>query len=180
VLAGLFEPKGGRRLIVKVRFGLVAVFAVVLVIAFAAMASAASVSMGDNFYSPTTVTIPVGDSVTWTNNGQAPHTVTADNGSFDSSPDCPGNINSCMFNGDTYTRTFNSAGTFGYTCKVHGASMSGTVVVQADGTAPGPGDPGGDLPNTGPSDATMIILALGTGLLVGGATLALVLRRRRA
>jgi LPXTG-motif cell wall-anchored protein len=116
--------------------------------------------------------------VTWTNVGTAPHTVTADDGSFDSSPDCPGNINACIGGGESYTHTFGTAGTFGYTCKVHGAAMSGTVVVQ--GAGGGEPSAGGPLPNTGPGRSTMMLLALGAALLVGGAALALVARRRRA
>ena len=45
--------------------------------------ASASVSIGDNFYSPASVSIGVGDTVTWANNGQAQHSATADNGSFD-------------------------------------------------------------------------------------------------
>ena len=49
----------------------------------AKVAAAKTVSIGDNFYSPATVTINVGDTVTWQNDGAAPHSATADNGSFD-------------------------------------------------------------------------------------------------
>jgi LPXTG-motif cell wall-anchored protein len=163
---------------VKLRSVLVALAAVFLLVLSASAASAASVSMTDNLtYEPSTVTISAGDSVTWTNVGTAPHTVTADDGSFDSSPACPGNINECIGGGESYTHTFSTAGTFGYTCKVHGAAMSGTVVVQGAGGEPGAGGP---LPNTGPGGSTMVLLALGAGLLLGGAVLALAVRRRRA
>jgi LPXTG-motif cell wall-anchored protein len=163
---------------VKVRFGLVALIAVSILVLSVSSASAASVSMTDSLtYSPSTVTISVGDSVTWTNVDTAPHTVTADNGSFDSSPACPGSIGACIGAGESYTRTFTSAGTIGYSCRVHGAAMSGTVVVRAGATNPGGG---GDLPNTGPGGATMFLIAVGATLLLAGAGLALVGRRRRA
>ena len=42
------------------------------VLAIAGPALAASVSIIDNSYSPATVTINAGDSVTWTNNGASP------------------------------------------------------------------------------------------------------------
>jgi LPXTG-motif cell wall-anchored protein len=163
---------------VKVRYGLVALAVVLVAILSAGPAAAASVSMTDSLtYSPSTVTISLGDSVTWTNVGTAPHTVTADNGSFDSSPACPGNINACLGAGASYSRTFGSLGSYAYHCKVHGAAMSGKVVVVAAGTTP-PAGGGGDLPNTGPGATTMAILVLGAALLLGGAALAVVTRRR--
>ena len=60
-----------------------------------------------------------GQKVTWTNTDGFPHTVTADNGSFDSGP---------VAAGTSYARTFKQAGTFAYHCKIH-SSMHGTVVV---------------------------------------------------
>src|SRR5689334_2484604 len=35
-------------------------------------------------FQPQTITVPAGTTITWTNNGTVPHTVTADDGSFDS------------------------------------------------------------------------------------------------
>ncbi|HYV00978.1 MAG TPA: hypothetical protein VEM93_01345, partial [Actinomycetota bacterium] len=49
----------------------------------AGVAEAASVSMEDNVFSPTNITITAGETITWTNNGQNQHTATADDGSFD-------------------------------------------------------------------------------------------------
>jgi uncharacterized repeat protein (TIGR01451 family) len=71
-------------------------------------------------YDPSSLTIHVGDSVVWTNQGSIQHTVTADDGSFDS-----GLINS----GATWTFTFTSAGTYSFHCAPH-PWMKGTVVVQ--------------------------------------------------
>jgi plastocyanin len=85
-------------------------------------AASASVSVGDNFYSPASVTISIGDTVTWANNGQAQHSATANNGSFDTGVFGPGSSRS---------ETFNRAGTFSYFCTVHGQSQSGTVRVLA-------------------------------------------------
>jgi plastocyanin len=72
-------------------------------------------------YSPSTVTIHVGDTVTWTNAGPLAHTVTADDGSFDS-----GSLNV----GDTWSMTFQTAGTFTYYCTPH-PWMKGTVIVKS-------------------------------------------------
>jgi plastocyanin len=99
-----------------------------------AQASAsASVSIGDNFYSPASVSVAVGDTVTWTNNGQAQHSATADNGSFDTGVFGPG---------VTRSQTFNQAGTFSYFCTVHGQSQSGTVRVLAASSGGGKGGGG--------------------------------------
>jgi LPXTG-motif cell wall-anchored protein len=174
-----------------VNIGAPALLAVVIVLAAAAPAAAdASVSMGDNFYDPSTVTVTAGETVTWTHTGELPHTVTADDGSFDSSPNCPDQTNQCMQSGDSFSQTFNSEGNFGYFCKVHGQSMSGTVVVEAGGTGPAPGGDGGGegdatgddaLPRTGPGPFGGIAALLGAlVLLTGGLVLRVLGRRRRA
>jgi plastocyanin len=80
----------------------------------------ATVSITNFSYSPSTLTIKSGVTVTWTNNDDAPHTVTANDNSFTS-----GTLNK----GDTYSRTFTSTGTIGYFCKFH-PSMVASVVVQ--------------------------------------------------
>jgi len=71
-------------------------------------------------FSPSTLTIASGVTVTWTNMDDAPHTVTADDNSFTS-----GDLNK----GDTYTHKFTSAGTVAYHCAIH-PSMKASVVVQ--------------------------------------------------
>ncbi|MCU1452858.1 MAG: Cupredoxin-like protein [Acidimicrobiales bacterium] len=83
-------------------------------------------------YSPASITVTVGGSVTWVNDDPIEHSVTANDGSFDSSPSCPG---TCMGPGATFTFTFTRAGTFPYHCRIHGLAMSGTVTVQAPATS---------------------------------------------
>ncbi len=95
-------------------------------------AAAMNVTAKDYEFTPKTITINVGDTVTWTNEGQANHTVTASEGSFDS-----GNLTP----GATFSHTFDKAGTYAYYCKYHGkpdgTGMAGTVVVQeADAAQP--------------------------------------------
>jgi plastocyanin len=63
--------------------------------------------------------VKAGTTVTWTNNDNLTHTVTADDGSFTS-----GNLNYR----DTYSHTFSSAGTYNYHCKYH-SNMKANVVV---------------------------------------------------
>jgi plastocyanin len=87
----------------------------------------------DNDYQPRTRTVTVGSTVSWINRGQLPHTVTAA-GQFDSG---------FLMNGDSWSRTFNSAGTFNYTCTIH-PEMTGTILVTGTGGEPPP--PGGNQP----------------------------------
>ena len=71
-------------------------------------------------FSPNTLTISVGDTVTWTNQDGAPHSATGDNGEFDS-----GTLN----NGQNFSFTFTAAGTYTYHCSVHNG-MTATIIVE--------------------------------------------------
>ena len=81
----------------------------------------AEVSMEDIKFAPGSISVAVGDAVTWTNNDTVGHDVTGDN--FKSGD--PG----AMQNGDTYANTFDTAGTFDYVCSVH-PGMEGSVTVK--------------------------------------------------
>jgi plastocyanin len=83
------------------------------------------VSIQDFFFSPANVSVPAGTTVTWVNEGSVPHTVTSDDGQFDSGVLMPG---------DSYTVKFNGQGTITYHCAIH-PSMRGSVTV---GTPPPP------------------------------------------
>src|SRR3954463_10274774 len=87
--------------------------------------ASATVTMGDLFFSPSSVTVAVGDTVTWHNTGQAPHNATADDGSFKTQD---------LNNGQSASHTFTQAGTFSYICTIH-PNMKGTVRVLASGSA---------------------------------------------
>ncbi len=85
-----------------------------------ASASAVTVSINDFFFSPTPLTVRVGDTVTWVNNGDAYHSATARNGSFDTEPFAPDASSSY---------TFTKIGTYAYFCEVH-PFMHGRVKVR--------------------------------------------------
>ena len=95
-------------------------------------ASGSLVILGDNFFQPKELTVKLGTTVTWRDDGLQPHSVTADDGSFDSNPKCPSGP--CLQKGATFTFTFTKSGRYVYYCKVHGAKggigMSGDIVVQ--------------------------------------------------
>ena len=75
-------------------------------------------------FSPKTITIKVGTTVTWTNMTSSSHTVTSDDGkSFDSG------ISNPIASGATFSHTFMTAGTFAYHCQIH-PSMMATIIVQ--------------------------------------------------
>src|ERR1051325_3928061 len=75
----------------------------------------ANVTVAAAGFSPQDVTIRVGGTVTWTDtDSSGSHTVTADDGTFDSHPGCTPPVtplSNCMKNGETYGHTFPAAGT---------------------------------------------------------------------
>ncbi len=82
-------------------------------------AGSGAVRIADFAFAPDSSSVKVGDSVKWTNQGSATHTVTADDGAFDS-----GNL----AGGKAFSFTFDQAGTYAYHCNIH-RSMTGTVTV---------------------------------------------------
>jgi plastocyanin len=84
-----------------------------------AAARAGTVTVMGMMFMPGTVSTTLGGSVTWTNQDSLAHTVTSDQGFWNSGTKAPG---------DTYTRTFTSAGTFAYHCSIH-PEMHGKVSV---------------------------------------------------
>lgn len=77
--------------------------------------------MKNSAFSSTSLTIAVGGTITWMNDDNMIHTVTADDGSFNS-----GDIQV----GSSFSKTFNSTGTFPYHCIYH-SGMTGTIIVVA-------------------------------------------------
>lgn len=154
--------------------------------------ASASVSMLDFSFSPATVTVNIGDSVTWVNNGEEDHDAAARDGSFSTDTVEPGGSASVPFS---------SAGTFSYICNFH-PDMTGTVVVsdpsggtgqptgtdgvdpvtgaplseEAAGALPGAAGSANGLPATGETEAPLLILGVG---LFGCGALAAALARWR-
>jgi len=87
----------------------------------AAQPSAAKVTI-DNFqFAPAELTVKVGTTVTWTNRDDMPHTVVSTAKTFASK---------VLDTDETFTYTFDKAGTFEYFCSIH-PRMTGRVIVQA-------------------------------------------------
>jgi plastocyanin len=103
------------------RFALAALVAVAIGV-FPAGASAASQPVNVLFaaFSPTPLDVLPGETVEWSNVSDRRHTVTADDGSFDSGD---------LFGGNHFSRTFTAVGAYPYHCTVH-AGMIGEVDVR--------------------------------------------------
>jgi plastocyanin len=79
----------------------------------------AKVEIEDFAYSPDPVTIEEGGKVIWVNRDSAPHTATAEDGSFDTGT---------LEEGKLKSESFKEPGTYEYVCSIH-PDMHGTVEV---------------------------------------------------
>lgn len=79
-----------------------------------------NVDIGDFAFTPQNLTINTGDTVVWTNRDSEVHTVTSNDGDFDS-----GNLDE----GEDYSMTFNEEGTYDYHCTLH-PDMIGRIIVE--------------------------------------------------
>lgn len=83
--------------------------------------------MVETAFEPEQISVPVGTTVTWDNTSYSAHTVTAEDGSFDSGSDPARWLQSEQ----KYSFTFSRPGTYRYYCIPHQQiGMIGTVVVQ--------------------------------------------------
>jgi plastocyanin len=87
-----------------------------------AASPAATVSIDNFTFTPPTVTVKAGTTVTWTNKDDIPHGIAATNNAFPRSM--------ALDTDDSYSFTFTTPGTYQYFCYVH-PHMTGTIVVQA-------------------------------------------------
>ena len=94
-------------------------------------ASAASATSGpvvdatiiDFAFQPLELQVAAGSTITWTNTGEYPHTVTADDASFDSE---------ILLPTKTFSVTLTQPGTYTYHCNIHKQDMTATIVVTVD------------------------------------------------
>src|SRR5215211_5189683 len=113
--------------------GILALVLLIALFALAPLASAApraaetkTVTVKNFEFAPKDLTINVGDTVMWKNEGPSAHTATSTDGAFDS-----GNLDA----GQDFSFTFTKAGTFKYACKYHDI-MQGTITVGEAAAAP--------------------------------------------
>lgn len=81
-----------------------------------------TVTLGPSTFSPTSITIQTGGTVTWSNTSGILHNVT-----FNPATGAPANVGN--HSSGSNSRTFGTAGMFGYQCTLHGG-MTGSVTVQ--------------------------------------------------
>jgi plastocyanin len=82
-------------------------------------AARASITVGDDFYSPTSVQIARGKALVWRWHGSEPHSVSDSKGKFSSKIQTKG----------SYSHKFKRKGTYHLYCKIHPDDMNMTVVV---------------------------------------------------
>jgi amicyanin len=123
-----------------------------------------AVAIAEFAFAPETLTITAGDTVTWTNEDAVIHTATGVNGAFDSGD---------LDQGESYSLTFTTPGTYDYLCTPH-PMMTGRIVVVAAVAGPSaPAEPSGEVPNVAmaaPENGTSLRF-IGAVLLVAGALL---------
>jgi plastocyanin len=88
--------------------------------AVAAPANTIQVSAKNFMFSPATITVKVGATVTWLNLDEEPHTVFSNAGLFRSS---------ALDTKESFSFTFDKPGTYHYLCTIH-PQMLGTIVVE--------------------------------------------------
>jgi plastocyanin len=96
-------------------------FAALLLGPVVALSATPAVEIKDDAFSPPTLTIEAGQTVTFINDDDDAHTVTATDGSFDSKG---------LDSNGVWHHTFGRPGTYKYFCQLH-PFMKGTIVVQA-------------------------------------------------
>jgi plastocyanin len=74
----------------------------------------------DNFsFSPTTITVPVGTTLTWTNHDDVPHTIVSDDQKFKSK---------ALDTDEKFSYTFTQPGTYSYFCSIHPKMVAKVIV----------------------------------------------------
>ena len=95
-------------------------------------AGGTSVAIANYAFTPQTLTVKAGTTVTWTNDDSVPHNVISAT-NMSTSATTTNTFTSGNFNqGQTFTFTFSKPGTYYYECSIHAAmaAMHGKIVVQ--------------------------------------------------
>jgi plastocyanin len=108
-----------------------------------------TVPIRDFFFDPADITVEPGTTVMWVNEGSHTHTVTSDDGQFDSEALMPG---------DSFMVTFSGSGTLTYHCEIHPDVMRGSVTVSESG---GEAAPAGE--SSTPASGGAMDMSMGSG-----------------
>jgi plastocyanin len=104
-------------------------------------------------FDPPQLEVQAGSTLVVANIGGKPHTLTADDGSFDTGTITPG-AEGGRFAGTSATLTLPKAGRFPFHCEVHPAAMKGVLTVTGEGAAAGGGG-GAAAASTAPNQASV-------------------------
>ncbi len=111
------------------------------------------------FFSPKTLYVDVGDTVTWTNGTDKAHTVTSDSG---------GELDSSQLAASaTFEHVFAAEGTFAYHCTIHPYATAKVVVLAAGAALPATDTSVGAAGRSGSDNSSLLIMLL-AGLAGGG------------
>jgi plastocyanin len=99
-------------------------FAMVALPGWAQDAATSAVSIDNFTFTPQTLTVKAGTTVTWNNKDDIPHGIASDNNAFRRSK--------ALDTDDKFAFTFTMPGTYKYFCYIH-PHMTGTIVVQPNG-----------------------------------------------
>ncbi len=125
------------------------------------VANAVPVTIKNFAFTPLTVTIPAGTTITWTNRDAIAHTATADDKTFDS-----GNLNP----GQSFSFTFDKPGTYSYICTYH-PFMKGTIIVTGEAVSGGqaaPPSPPATATEAAPAPAETPVSTAGVTIVASG------------
>ena len=88
------------------------------------IAKSASIQIDNFHYSPPTLVVAPGTTVTWKNDDDSPHSVREKDGKFKSA---------ALDTDDTFAQTFTAPGEYDYFCSIH-PYMTGKIVVKPAGS----------------------------------------------
>jgi len=113
------KHRPGKRFARKVMIA-VAMLGALCLGAYAQQGAAAEIKIDNFSFTPATITVTAGTTITWVNRDDIPHTVASDSKEFKSK---------ALDTDDKFSYTFSKSGTYSYFCSLH-PKMTGKVIVQ--------------------------------------------------
>jgi len=119
--SGMLRPviRGASMVVLVVASGSFMAATMPVVQATAASAAVADIAIQDFKFTPSTVTVPVGTTVTWSNHDDQIHTVTTDDGRLRSA---------ALSHDEQFSYAFTVPGTYAYHCALHPHMTARTIV----------------------------------------------------
>ena len=122
------------------------------------------ISIIQKTFQPSTLTVHTGDKVTWTVTQAIADSHSVTSGSYKDTANAGKVFDSGIKlknNGDSFSYTFTTAGTFTFFCEVHPDTMSGTItVVDASGASGGEASGAGPIPTSSKVIAAVVLIVV--------------------